>query len=461
MLLGHLRADAGDARVDLGAVVAGPGDGRPDRAQQRVGQLERVAPGDVEAVEEAATDEVEVARHRGADLAVDRRAARRAPCSGSPSDSSERAGRRVGLDRGDQPTELAGGARRHRRRAAHHRQRIGRRGRRSRPSRWASRSPTGTIAEAVKRMCWYIICQWWSRHRVEVRDARSSSESASASTACSSRCRAIDVGFATSSHSCSCSRQTLRAQTSSARAKRCGISVVGRRPHRGVREAVDVRRLHAADRRAVERHELRGAADGTARGASRRSTRVTGRGKCTGSRCHDPGRAARTSAELHHRSSCPPPRARHGRDRPSLTVALRGRKRGSAPAAGRRSLLPARRRRPAGSMTGPWPMPNRHRPEERTTHRSTCASRIAPNSSRSTARRCGSGAGVTRPHRRCCCCTARTTTAACSTTSRHASPDSATTRSRSTSAATATAARSTPASRGRCCTSTSRCSSAT
>jgi len=28
----------------------------------------------------------------------------------------------------------------------------------------ASRSPTGSIADAVKRMCWYIISRWWSRH---------------------------------------------------------------------------------------------------------------------------------------------------------------------------------------------------------------------------------------------------------------------------------------------------------
>ena len=49
-----------------------PVDGRSDRAQQRVGQLERVAPGDVEAVEQPTADEVEVRRHRGADVAAER-----------------------------------------------------------------------------------------------------------------------------------------------------------------------------------------------------------------------------------------------------------------------------------------------------------------------------------------------------------------------------------------------------
>ena len=47
-------------------------DGRPDRAQQRVGQLERVAPGNVEAVEKPIADEVEIFRHRRADIASER-----------------------------------------------------------------------------------------------------------------------------------------------------------------------------------------------------------------------------------------------------------------------------------------------------------------------------------------------------------------------------------------------------
>ena len=51
VLIGHLRADAGDVRVDGVGVTLCAGDGRPDRAQERVGQLERVAPGNVEAID--------------------------------------------------------------------------------------------------------------------------------------------------------------------------------------------------------------------------------------------------------------------------------------------------------------------------------------------------------------------------------------------------------------------------
>ena len=73
VLLGHLRADVGDAARRRPSVsLPGAVDGRADRAQQRVGQLERVATGDVEAVEQPAADEVEVVRHRRADLAVER-----------------------------------------------------------------------------------------------------------------------------------------------------------------------------------------------------------------------------------------------------------------------------------------------------------------------------------------------------------------------------------------------------
>ena len=57
-------------------------DRRADRAQQRVGQLERVAPGDVEAVEQPAADEVEVLRHRRRRHRRRTRAARRASCRG-------------------------------------------------------------------------------------------------------------------------------------------------------------------------------------------------------------------------------------------------------------------------------------------------------------------------------------------------------------------------------------------
>ena len=91
---------------------------------------------------------------------------------------------------------------------------------------WARKSPVGTTALAVKRMCWVIIAAWWSRQRPRY-STSSSSESASGSTACSSRCFAIAFGFEVSSHSRSCSRQSLPAITSAARWKRCGISSSG------------------------------------------------------------------------------------------------------------------------------------------------------------------------------------------------------------------------------------------
>ena len=146
------------------------------------------------------------------------------------------------------------------------------------------------------------------------------------STACSSRCRAIDAGFATSSHSCSCSRQTLRSHTSSARAKRCGDLLVGRRPHRAVREPVDVLALHAAERRAVEGHELRRCPGRTARGASRRSSASPAGGSAPGRGATNPVPAARTSAQSPASVIVASPRTPGGRDGGSLTVAPHRRK---------------------------------------------------------------------------------------------------------------------------------------
>ena len=110
---------------DLAAVVIRTGDERPDRAHQCVGQLQRVPPCDVEAVEEPATDQVQVARHRSAHFTV------------GPAQLGEHllgivvrlepgAGRSVDLERSDQPTQLVGSPRGDRRRPAHHRQCVGR-----------------------------------------------------------------------------------------------------------------------------------------------------------------------------------------------------------------------------------------------------------------------------------------------------------------------------------------------
>ena len=79
----------------------------------------------------------------------------------------------------------------------------------------------------------------------QVRRPAPASERASGSTDCSSRWVLTAAGLATSSHSRSCSRQSFCSNTSSARWKRSGISSSADRCHRAVREAVDIRHLHA------------------------------------------------------------------------------------------------------------------------------------------------------------------------------------------------------------------------
>ncbi len=167
----------------------------------------------------------------------------------------ERAGGRVLGDRGDQALELTRRARRDGRRAAQHRERDRLAATSVQRPRCASRSPTGSIADPVKRMCWKIICEWCSRQRVRYATS-SSSDSASASTACSSRCVLIAAGLNVSSHSFSCSRQTLCSQTSSARAKRCGISSSGAGRVKWYAKPLTYCRLQRVERSAVERHEL-------------------------------------------------------------------------------------------------------------------------------------------------------------------------------------------------------------
>ena len=127
VLVGYLRSGCRQCARRPRAAVAFPAvDGQPDRAQQRVGQLERIAPGDVEAVEQPTPDEVEIVGHRRADIAAER-AQLGERLAGVAVGIEERASTRVVRDRGDEAFELAGRARRHRRRAAHHRERVGRR----------------------------------------------------------------------------------------------------------------------------------------------------------------------------------------------------------------------------------------------------------------------------------------------------------------------------------------------
>ena len=230
-----------------------------------------------------------------------RRRARAAPSSilpGSPSES--RSARAAGscVDRGDEPLELARRARRDGRRAAHQAEQLGRRdGRSSRPT-CARKSPIGSIAEPVKRMCWKIICAWWSRQRVRYATS-SSSESASGSTDCSSRWVLIAAGLNVSSHSRSCSRQTLRSQHLLRAREALRDLLVGRRPHRVVREAVDVRRSRAS-RSASRRTPNSWVPRANGRDASPPSTASPDAGSA-------PGRAPRTrgpEARSEARSRC-------------------------------------------------------------------------------------------------------------------------------------------------------------
>ena len=142
---GTLLADARD-RVLESSPRSSP-DGGADRPQQHVGHLERVPARDVEAVEQPVADQVEVA--------VD--ACR--PSSSRARSSVEDRGRvAVGLDQlrasgsdanaATSACELVGRARRHRRRAAHQPEQVGRR--QAGPVlTWAMKSPVGMTAAAV------------------------------------------------------------------------------------------------------------------------------------------------------------------------------------------------------------------------------------------------------------------------------------------------------------------------
>jgi len=75
VLLGHLAANLGDLGLDLGCgrvLVSRAGDGCADRPQQCVGQLKRVAAGDVEPVEQPVSGELEIGRDRATGVAVER-----------------------------------------------------------------------------------------------------------------------------------------------------------------------------------------------------------------------------------------------------------------------------------------------------------------------------------------------------------------------------------------------------
>ena len=102
------------------------GHGDLDRAHQRVRHRKRVGLGDVEPVQQAVSDQVEVPRHRLAGLAVER-AQRGQHLAGVVVGREQLPRLRIGLERGDQPRELGRGARRDGRRAAHQAEQLGRR----------------------------------------------------------------------------------------------------------------------------------------------------------------------------------------------------------------------------------------------------------------------------------------------------------------------------------------------
>ena len=94
VLLGDLLADLGDAGIRVGGLSTLTLHRGAHRPQEHIGQLEGVATGDVEAVEEPVPHEVEVARHRGPDVAAER-AQRREHLAGIIVGLEELARRRV------------------------------------------------------------------------------------------------------------------------------------------------------------------------------------------------------------------------------------------------------------------------------------------------------------------------------------------------------------------------------
>ena len=126
MLLRHLAADVGDGALDGCSLGPRAFEGHANGPQQRVRQLERVAPRDVEAVEEPVADEIEVRRRGRARLSLER-AQRLEDAAGLVVRLEQPLGGRILRDRGPQPLELGGGARRHGRRAAQQAEQLGRR----------------------------------------------------------------------------------------------------------------------------------------------------------------------------------------------------------------------------------------------------------------------------------------------------------------------------------------------
>ena len=259
MLLGHLAADVGDPVLDVRGLR------RPSPSTAT-----RIARSSASGSSSAQGSEMSkpsrsryptrsrYAGHGRAGVAVERRAARRARCPGRrPTSSSSCAPGPAAIaaisrsSSADAPADTGAVPRIRPSSSAG--------GRPVQSPTCARKSPVGTTAAAVKRMCWEIISAWWSRQRVRYATS-SSSESASGSTDCSSRCALIEAGLIVSSQSRSCSRQSFSCEDLLGALEALRDLVVGNRPHRLVREAVDVRHLERVDQHPVVAGEVAGAA---------------------------------------------------------------------------------------------------------------------------------------------------------------------------------------------------------
>ncbi len=126
MLFGDLAADVGDPVVDIRGFVALPLDGDPDCPEQHVGQLERVGLRDVEPVEKPVSDQVEIRGHGRTGVAVER-AQGFEHGAGVVIRREQLPSLRIRFERGDQLLELARRSCGCRRRAAHQAEQLGRR----------------------------------------------------------------------------------------------------------------------------------------------------------------------------------------------------------------------------------------------------------------------------------------------------------------------------------------------
>ncbi len=164
MRRGNLGANFGNAGIDVRGGLGFSGDGDADGPEECVRQFERRGLGDVEAVDEAVADQVEVAGDRRACFAAEGTQARE-HLRGVAVGCEDLAGSGVLGERPLQALHLVGATRGH---LAEPRIRPSSSdgGRPVQSPTCARKSPVGSTAPAVKRMCWAIMAEWWSRQRV-------------------------------------------------------------------------------------------------------------------------------------------------------------------------------------------------------------------------------------------------------------------------------------------------------